>query len=77
MTEPVQSDSSDWMKQAKCRGTYDPRFFGNVADQRAAVEEMCDVCPVITDCLDVKALRDERVGVWGGETSTTKFGYGR
>ena len=57
---------SDWTLFAKCRGMGDA-LFPEDGDQRRAAQ-VCNDCPVRTDCL-AEAL-DHRIeyGIWGGTT---------
>lgn len=62
-----------WQQSAACR--YDDRdlFFPPdkergryVAFREAAAKQICQSCPVTTECLDYALAADERHGVWGG-----------
>jgi WhiB family redox-sensing transcriptional regulator len=59
----------DWMDRAECRGLTD-LFFperGGVSDEPKAV---CAECPVRLQCAE--AGRDERYGIWGGNSGRTR-----
>lgn len=62
----MTSSSSDWRRQAACRGLDPDLFFperGNAATEAKAV---CATCPVTEECYEAGRL--EFYGVWGGKT---------
>jgi WhiB family transcriptional regulator, redox-sensing transcriptional regulator len=58
--------TKDWAAQAACGGRHDEIFVEGAAQHRA--KQLCQGCPVRTECL-AEAL-DSRIewGVWGGMT---------
>jgi WhiB family transcriptional regulator, redox-sensing transcriptional regulator len=61
-----------WQNAAACAGTETPAhwFPHDVVLARPALD-VCDVCPVVTDCLDF-ALHHRVHGIWGGTTDTQR-----
>lgn len=59
----------DWKERAACRENFDERFFSEDKTERdAAINELCNQCPVIRDCLEYGVVRESENagGVWGG-----------
>jgi WhiB family redox-sensing transcriptional regulator len=59
--------SQDWRARARCRGTPVEEFFRPTNGSMRLIRELCNSCPVRTDCLRY-ALREDVVGVFGGTT---------
>lgn len=60
----------DWMNEARCAGKEHRWFFSTGYDGRALPQalELCEGCPVRSDCLDHALELNIRDGVWGGLT---------
>lgn len=58
----------DWLDDAACAGLPTGMFFPLPGDQRTPerAKRICLRCPVRPECADYG--RDERFGIWGGET---------
>lgn len=62
----------NWRAKAACRGEDTERFFtDNQTDIKWALD-MCNGCPVRTACLNDSLAFEERHGVRGGETATSR-----
>jgi WhiB family redox-sensing transcriptional regulator len=60
-----------WRSQAICRDTDPDLFFpigttGQALVQIDRAKEVCDVCPVKTDCLEYALETNQDSGIWGG-----------
>ena len=61
----------DWRHDAACRDS-DPELFfpiGNIGPALAQIEDakqICQICPVMTDCLQWALETGQEAGVWGG-----------
>ena len=56
----------DWQKEALCSELHDMFFSDEIKDILEA-KEICRVCPVMTECLQIAIEREEPWGVWGGQ----------
>ncbi len=67
LTEEV---AADWRAQAACTG-FQPLFFANGelgGETARRAKEICDTCPVSTECLEFALETNQRAGIWGGAT---------
>ena len=60
-----------WRNRAICRDTDPDLFFpigttGQALVQIERAKEVCDECPVKTDCLDYALETNQDSGIWGG-----------
>ena len=60
-----------WRSRAICRDTDPDLFFpigttGQALVQIDRAKEVCDMCPVKTDCLDYALETNQDSGIWGG-----------
>ena len=60
-----------WRNQAICRDTDPDLFFpigttGQALVQIDRAKEVCEVCPVKTECLDYALETNQDSGIWGG-----------
>lgn len=56
----------NWQSKANCRGESTEAFYPEPDKSRdAAVKNLCDTCPVRTECLE-HALTYGEWGIWGG-----------
>ncbi len=60
-----------WRNQAICRDTDPDLFFpigttGQALVQIDRAKEVCEVCPVKTDCLEYALETNQDSGIWGG-----------
>ncbi|MET8471326.1 WhiB family transcriptional regulator [Streptomyces sp. NPDC004856] len=67
----------EWLDRAACVDE-DPELFfpvgttgPSVQDEQAA-KEVCDRCPVITECLGWAVATGQTTGVWGGTSETER-----
>lgn len=66
---PPERGDMAWRDEAKCTDSADPRIFSNRSTVRGEfIEEYCDQCPVVRECLESGAMMDsQNVGaIWGG-----------
>ncbi len=67
LTAPIL-DERPWAVYAACRNDESMNFFPqNRTEERAALA-VCNICPVVEDCLSHALETNERFGVWGGTT---------
>ncbi len=57
-----------WAVFASCKESDSNLFFPSTKDEERSALGVCEVCPVIDDCLDHALEVRERFGVWGGTT---------
>lgn len=62
----VWSKRPEWMDHAACRGMGPALFFPQRGETQQQALQVCAECPVRVEC--GVAGRDERFGLWGGET---------
>ncbi|QTJ70193.1 WhiB family transcriptional regulator (plasmid) [Rhodococcus sp. ZPP] len=74
----------DWQRRASCRGTDTDMFFspdgerGHVRAQREhAAKQICQDCPVLTECRIHALTAAEAYGIWGGMSETDRARYTR
>lgn len=62
--------AADWRVQAACVGFQSLFFANGDLDDKATrrAKEICDVCPVSTECLEFALETNQRAGIWGGTT---------
>lgn len=58
--------AGDWIREAACVGAPPEWFFDQV---HPTARELCAICPVRQDCLDLAIANDEQYGFWGGMTT--------
>ncbi|EID81762.1 MULTISPECIES: WhiB family transcriptional regulator [Rhodococcus] len=63
----------DWQHRASCRGTDTNMFFSLDGERRSgrarrerAAKQICQDCPVLTDCRAHALTTTEPYGIWGG-----------
>lgn len=74
--DPIDPDKyaeTEWVDFAACRDDDGVTAYAMFPDERddgavAYAKSICDVCPVVTECLRAAFERNERYGVWGGLT---------
>ena len=71
---PIQ-ETYEWQYDGACRGVDPETFFSPDAERgprrrarEAAAKALCNVCPVVQECLDHALTVREPYGVWGGLT---------
>jgi WhiB family transcriptional regulator, redox-sensing transcriptional regulator len=66
------------MREARCKGEDEKglKFFpkrdnesSSVQEYEGVIKELCNKCPVQTECLVFALKRNEHYGVWGGLTT--------
>ena len=62
-----------WLRDAACRACDPEMFFPSggphqVAEQVERAQQVCDGCPVQTDCLEWAVTTGADNGIWGGHT---------
>jgi len=55
-----------WQNEAACGGEDTDLFFSESRTDRKRAMEICQGCPVRTDCLNSALARGEKNGIWGG-----------
>ena len=79
MAEVVSLDRT-WQLRGLCRGNHSYLFFSPSTVERKDERErrehkakaICNVCPVMGDCLEFAIEIREPYGVWGGLTETER-----
>lgn len=61
-----------WMDRAACKGLPVAAFFPPSGGVTPATKAVCNACEVRAGCLDYALERDERFGVWGGESEADR-----
>jgi WhiB family redox-sensing transcriptional regulator len=62
----------DWQKHALCRGTMEPGVPGYFPErgrhpgETKRMCEMCQQCPVVSECLEFALVNEIKHGIWGG-----------
>lgn len=62
---------ASWRDKAVCAQVDPTLFFPRKGDSAQDAKQVCEGCPVRTECLGY-ALDNERHGVWGGLTVTER-----
>lgn len=57
-----------WAVYAACKSEKSLIFFPQSKDEERRALAICNICPVMEDCLDHAFETSERFGVWGGTT---------
>lgn len=66
---PVEEPTDHaWRDRAACRGLDPELFFPPRGDTGPEARAVCADCPVQDECLTWALERDERFGIWGGQT---------
>ena len=60
------TDSPWWWAQGLCAQTDPELFFPEKGGSTREAKQVCAVCPVRVECLELALAHDERFGVWGG-----------
>ncbi|MFC9553926.1 WhiB family transcriptional regulator [Rhodococcus sp. NPDC056960] len=78
-TAPTPASASDWQHRGSCRGTDTEMFFspdgerGYARAQRErAAKQICQDCPVLTECRTHAVTAAEPYGIWGGLSETDR-----
>jgi WhiB family transcriptional regulator, redox-sensing transcriptional regulator len=64
------AEDTDWWADARCNdaaGSLSALFFSEELQDIAAAKRICELCPVMEDCLAGALARREPWGVWGGQ----------
>lgn len=56
----------DWHKQAACYGQYPAVDMHDRAKHKENIEQFCNQCPVVLQCLDFADVHQQRGGIYGG-----------
>ena len=66
--------NAEWREQASCLGTPTDMFYpdrdGNLAIK--LVHQVCDACPVQSECLADSKDLSEGFGIWGGQSAEAR-----
>ena len=65
-----------YQKDAACRDVSNPEiFFPSAGDTESlkAAKALCNICPVITECLEYALANKERYGIWGGKSTRERL----
>jgi WhiB family transcriptional regulator, redox-sensing transcriptional regulator len=66
-------DPAPWMADAACRGLTGLFFLERgAADAYTAPREVCEGCPVRSQCLEHALANGEKFGLWGGHTESER-----
>jgi WhiB family redox-sensing transcriptional regulator len=57
-----------WHQKAACRGMGHAEFVRDEKTDFGPTRELCDGCPVRTECLETGLANPGLVGLWGGTT---------
>ena len=66
MTDPWLNQTPDWVEQGLCRHYYFDAWFSDARPLIEFAKNICQSCPVRTDCLNYALNTNERHGIWGG-----------
>ena len=55
----------EWYERSACSGT-DIDFFHHRPPHRAALDALCESCPVSAECLDAALFPLQTFGIWAG-----------
>ena len=64
------AENRDWWAEARCNdsaGTMSGLFFSEELQDIATAKRICELCPVMAQCLEGALERREPWGVWGGQ----------
>ncbi len=67
LTAPILEERP-WAVFAACKAEKSMKFFPQTRQEEREAIAICNICPVIEDCLDHALESNERFGVWGGTT---------
>jgi WhiB family redox-sensing transcriptional regulator len=65
-----------YQKDAACRDISNPEiFFPSAGDTESlkAAKALCNICPVIAECLEYALGNNERYGIWGGKSTRERL----
>lgn len=65
---PLLLDLPEWMDEGICNQTDPDEFFPDKGGSSAMAKRICRGCPVMAQCLDYAVDRNERFGIWGGQS---------
>ncbi len=57
----------DWQEQGKCYGQGVDMFPMTYVGRQDVIEQFCNQCPVVSECLDFAVSMRATAGIWGGE----------
>jgi len=66
----------NYQKDAACREIPNPEiFFPSAGDTESlkAAKALCNICPVISNCLEYALGNNERYGIWGGKSTRERL----
>jgi len=55
-----------WRSRAKCAGYNTNEFFPSLGVNAKFIQEFCQTCPVVVECLDYALDNGINSGIWGG-----------
>lgn len=61
-------DEKPWATFAACKAEAGMTFFPQTKAEERAALAICNICPVVEDCLDHALETNERFGIWGATT---------
>lgn len=68
-----------WREKALCKGSQPDFYLDQGGTQRKKINKakaICNVCPVIDDCLDFIKKDQDHYGIWAGLTPKERKGKG-
>lgn len=67
-----------WEENGACYNKAEIRlFFSSVPHEEQEAKRLCDVCPVMEECLDFAIRTRQPFGIWGGMTTGERSRYVR
>lgn len=66
----LAAEDTAWWSEARCNdsaGTLSVLFFSDELQDIATAKRICELCPVMEQCLATALARREPWGVWGGQ----------
>ena len=66
MTDPWLNQTPDWVERGLCRHYYYDAWYADTKHLVEYAKNICQSCPVRTECLEHALKTDERHGIWGG-----------
>ena len=68
----LQQEELDWQDEALCNQTDPEAFFPETMYEAKDAVAICQMCPVVNQCLEYAIKNNETSGVWGGVDFTIR-----